>query len=82
MHCCEGLASEIRLCRRVASLIASGAIDEAEAPARRSTVYDEMAREAPPSSTDGKASCFAAEELPKRMAAGERAHASSQHPMR
>ncbi len=53
----------------VKKLLASGDLDEAEEMAMTAKVYDQMAREAAPSSTDGKASCFAGEQLPKLTSA-------------
>jgi len=53
----------------VNGLVASGDLDEAEAEAKRRGVYDQMAREAAPTSTDGKATCFAGEGMPQRMSA-------------
>lgn len=53
----------------VAGLIASGSLDESDADMARAQVLDRMACEAEPSNPDGKATSFAAEELPQRMSA-------------
>lgn len=45
-------------------LVSSGDVDASDQELTISKVYDQMAREAPPSQTDGKATCFAAEQLP------------------
>jgi len=49
----------------VAQLVASGDVDESDTDVTTGKVFDQMAREAAPSSTDGKATCFAGEQLPE-----------------
>eukprot|EP00966_Prymnesium_polylepis_P011462 264351-Prymnesium_polylepis.1 len=52
---------------RIDKLVASGDVSEADVPAAKRRAFDQLAREAPPSLSEGKASCFAAKEIPVRM---------------